>query len=126
MSRQLTDGRPVPADNSHTEINPRSGQQRAYVVLSPDERAKGYVKPLRDSYKHAVCGATTRMSADIASTYARDPWFYSSTFCIRCRTHLPLDQFTWEPDGESMAPKDWPAAEHERIAVLRVEQGGQG
>jgi hypothetical protein len=28
------------------------GQQEAYLVLSEEERAKGFVRPVRDSYKH--------------------------------------------------------------------------
>lgn len=38
----LTDGSPVTAD--HREINPTTGQQKGYVVLSDEERAKGYVR----------------------------------------------------------------------------------
>lgn len=48
---QLTDGAPVPADHSHLTIRP-SGQQEGYVVLSDAERAKGFVRPLRDAYRH--------------------------------------------------------------------------
>lgn len=29
-----------------------SGMQRAYLVLSDEERAKGFVRPVRQSYKH--------------------------------------------------------------------------
>ena len=76
-------------------INPATGQHGDYWVLSAEERAKGYVKPLRDSYRHDTCGATTTMGGAIASTYARDPHFYTSTFCVRCRGHFPLAEFTW-------------------------------
>lgn len=31
------------------------GQQEAYLVLSDDERAKGFVRPLRDVYRHVGC-----------------------------------------------------------------------
>jgi len=33
-------------------INPHSGQHEAYWVLSPEERAKGFVRPVRLSYRH--------------------------------------------------------------------------
>lgn len=33
-------------------INPATGQHQAYWVLSPEERAKGFVRPVRLSYKH--------------------------------------------------------------------------
>ena len=36
----------------HREINPATGQQRGYVVLSEEERAKGFVRPVRFSYRH--------------------------------------------------------------------------
>lgn len=46
----LTDGSPVTPD--HREINPATGQQKAYVVLSAEERAKGYARPVRRTYRH--------------------------------------------------------------------------
>jgi hypothetical protein len=101
---QLTDGSPVPEDRSHTEINPATGQQKGYVVLSPEERAKGFVKPVRRSYIHRKCGTLTTMGRALAETYARDPHFYSGTFCCGCGTHFALDQFDWE-DGEPMEPE---------------------
>lgn len=98
-TRQLTDGSPVPEDYSHTQLRP-DGQQLGYVVLSAEERAKGFVRPLRHSYVHKVCGSSTRMATSIAETYAREPKFYSGTFCCHCRTHFPLDQFVWEGTEE--------------------------
>lgn len=53
----LTDGKPVPEDRSHTKLKP-NGQQEGYIVLSEEERAKGFVRPVRRSYKHV--GATPR------------------------------------------------------------------
>jgi hypothetical protein len=101
--RQLTDGSPVPADRSHTTLKP-NGQQQEYVVLTPEERAKGFVKTVRHSYVHTRCHTSTHMGQSIAETYARDPHFYSGTFCVGCGAHFPLKEFTWEPDGESMDP----------------------
>ena len=93
----LTDGSPVTPD--HRELEP-DGQQKAYVVLSAAERAKGFVRPFRDAYRHKTCGAITIMSKAIAETYARDPSFYNATFCRECRKHLPLSEFNWyEMDG---------------------------
>jgi hypothetical protein len=85
---------------NHTEINTASGQQKAYVVLTKEEREKGFVRPVRDSYVHKVCGVVTSMSLDIAETYARDPKFYSGTFCVGCRKHLPLSEFVWDGTDE--------------------------
>ena len=46
----LLDGGPV-TDN-HRDINPDTGMQQSYVVLSETERAKGFVRPVRTSYSH--------------------------------------------------------------------------
>jgi hypothetical protein len=46
----LTDGSPVTPD--HREINPATGMQKGYVVLSAEERVKGFVRPVRVSYVH--------------------------------------------------------------------------
>lgn len=81
-----------------------NGQQEAYLILSDEERAKGFVRPVRLSYRHVLCGHVTTMAQAIAETYARDPKFYTGTFCGHCMKHFPLihgesTAFTWEPDG---------------------------
>lgn len=96
----LTDGSPVTPD--HREIDPNTGMQKGYVVLSAEERTKGFVRPYREAYVHNKCGAVTRMTRSIAETYARDPYFYSGTYCVNCRTHFPLDQFTWDNSTEKV------------------------
>ena len=45
----MTDGSPV--YEGHTELRP-DGQQKGYIVLSAEERAKGFVRPVRRSYVH--------------------------------------------------------------------------
>jgi hypothetical protein len=74
-----------------------------YLVLSEEERAKGFVRPLRTTYVHdralGGCGATTTMGLAIAETYARKPRFYGATFCVRCSMHRPVGEFTWIGDG---------------------------
>ena len=72
-----------------------SGMQESYLVLSDEERAKGFVRPLRTRYVHEKCGAVTTMGLAIAETYARDPSFYGGTYCSCCRAHFPVG-----PDGE--------------------------
>lgn len=47
---QLIDGSAVTPE--HREIDPTTGMQKGYVVLSPEECAKGFVRPLRLSYQH--------------------------------------------------------------------------
>lgn len=45
----LTDGGPVTTDHRELQAN---GQQKGYVVLSAEERAKGFVRPVRRAYQH--------------------------------------------------------------------------
>jgi hypothetical protein len=100
--RTLVDGSPVTED--HLELKP-NGQQKDYVVLSEEERKKGFVRPVRHSYVHDKCGVVTRMGKDIAETYARDPFFYSGTFCVGCGKHLPVGadgEFTWDGTTEKV------------------------
>lgn len=81
------------------------GQQQGYVVLAEEERAKGFVRPVRRSYKHDKCGAVTTMGQALAETYARDPKFYSGTFCAHCGSHFPVGEegeFVWL-DGNKVA-----------------------
>lgn len=81
------------------------GMQEVYLVLSDEERAKGYVRPLRTSYRHLSCGSVTHMGLAIAETYARDPHFYGGTYCVRCREHYPVGehgQFVWDGTDEKV------------------------
>ena len=74
-------------------------QNEAYLVLSEEERAKGFVRPVRNAYVHTKCGALTRMAQALAETYARQPAFYGYTYCAVCREHFPVGEFTWDADG---------------------------
>lgn len=80
-----------------------SPQAEVYLVLSEADRAKGFIRPLRRTYVHALgCGATTTMALDIAETYARQPWFYGSTYCVGCSMHRPVDEFVWDGTTEQV------------------------
>jgi hypothetical protein len=71
----LTDGSPVTED--HREINPATGMQKGYVVLSAEERAKGFVRPVRDSYTHVGKRPTyplTDLSQEDCDKYAEEGW----------------------------------------------------
>lgn len=86
------------------------GMQECYLVLSEEERGKGFVRPVRYSYKHLKCGSVTTMGKALAETYARDPKFYGGTFCVRCGDHFTLSRidpekgvqpsFIWADDGD--------------------------
>jgi hypothetical protein len=145
----LTDGEPVADDHRELKDN---GQQKGYVVLTESERKRGFIRPVRSSYKHVGlsqpanqlrdltdeeserykrfnymkyekypddstivgkywttdelakigngCRGLTRMGHALAETYARDPKFYSGTFCVGCGKHFPVDEFVWEGTNE--------------------------
>ncbi len=134
-------------------------QNEVYLILSDEERAKGFVRPFRNSYIHTGkqikgtpelltgkakedygdhfvafaknpdyphkdsytgiyltqkewdtfkdgfaggCGALTRMAKEISETYARDPKFYGATYCMGCKMHLPVEEFTWDGTNEKV------------------------
>lgn len=104
--RTLADGSQIYPE--HREIikeGGRQGQQKDYVVLADEERAKGFVRPYRDSYKHLKCGMVTTMGRSLSETYARSPSFYSGTFCCGCQAHFPVGadgEFVWTRDGSKV------------------------
>ena len=91
-------------------IEQEKGQHADYIVLTAEERARGFVRPVRRSYVHVGaeggkrgCGAVTTMGQALAETYSRDPSFYGSTFCVTCQTHLPVGkdgEFVWDGTDE--------------------------
>lgn len=99
-----------PADPrlTHGSDDAPVAQAPVYLVLSDDERAQGFVRPVRRSYWHETCGAITTMAQSIAETYARDPKFYGSTYCTTCRKHRPVGEhgeFYWcDADTGTQAP----------------------
>jgi hypothetical protein len=98
QQRILASGAPITPD--HLELKP-NGQQKDYIVLTDAEIADGLIRPLRMHYRHENCGTVTTMGLKIAKTYARDPTFYSGTFCVACGKHFPIGangNFVWD-DG---------------------------
>lgn len=83
----------------HGSDNKPTSQSEVYLVLSDEERSKGFVRPVRRSYKHTVCGSVTSMAQPLAETYARDPTFYGATYCVACQMHKPVSEFVWVDDG---------------------------
>lgn len=94
MGRITTDAN----DPDLTRKNDESPASQAdvYLVLSDEERAKGFIRPVRTAYRHQECDGVTTMSKRIAETYARDPKFYDGTYCVSCRKHRPVGEFTWD------------------------------
>lgn len=106
-----------PQDPRLGQTDPQTGLSAAYVVLDEEQRRKDYARPLRRSYVHwymkdgsdvpAVvlnehlpllggCGALTTMATAIAETFAIEPGYYALTYCTKCRTHLPVEEFHWD------------------------------
>ena len=113
--KYTTDGEP-PDDDCWDAKAPKplreDGMHGAYWVLSPAERAKKFVRPLRKKYLHITCGGLTEMGLMIAETYARNPFYYGSTFCFHCKDHFPVGEngeFVWDGTGPAVitAPIDW-------------------
>lgn len=87
------------SDPALSDIDSATGLQKKYLVLSEEERAKGFVRPVRTSYVHETCGTATTMGLALAETYAAQPSFYSGTYCAACRRHFPVGangEFVWE------------------------------
>jgi hypothetical protein len=94
---QVVSGAPAPVD-------PQTGMHKDYWVLPAEDRAKGFIRPVRTSYIHEKCGSSTRMNIAIAETYARNPGYYGRTFCASCGGHYPVGsegEFHW-PDGSKV------------------------
>ncbi len=77
-------------------------QHEVYLILSEEERAKGFIRPVRKVYIHTVCGTATTMSTPLAETYASNPKFYGATYCVGCQKHLPVDEFVWDGTNEKV------------------------
>lgn len=107
----MTTNRDDPKLKEHHTEGPLKGQQKDYLVLSEEELAKGFVRPVRRKYKHLACGTITTMGQTLAETYARNPKFYSGTFCCGCGAHFDLGPpwkpaFLWDPDGEPVGSNE--------------------
>lgn len=99
-----TDGRPVD-EVLREQASDGNRLHDSYVILSDEERARGFVRPVRRSYVHLRCGGTTTMGTRIAETYARDPGFYGATMCVACGAHFPVGssgEFVWAGTDEKV------------------------
>lgn len=100
-SKRCTVGEAIAPGVPNTEDR-GDGQQKGYVILCDEERAKGFVRPVRTSYIHTKCGTKTTMGLKLSETYARDPEFYSGTFCCGCGGHYPVGvdgEFIWDDNS---------------------------
>lgn len=71
-------------------------QAATYLVIDEEQRRlRGFVQPVRVCYVHIECGTITILVRDIAETYAVDPAFYHTTYCLSCKKHRPVQEFVW-------------------------------
>lgn len=96
---RLTTDRTDPRLGHGVDEQPIGGQHSVYLVLSDDERAKGFVRPYVENYVHARelggCGSVTHMGRALSETYAAKPTFYGATYCVHCDMHKRVGE-----DGE--------------------------
>jgi len=62
------------------------------------------------------------MGDALSETYARNPHFYSGTFCVGCQKHFPVGvdgEFVWSDDGEPVGLDAEEAAEWNKKKVER-------
>lgn len=76
-----------------------TGQHKDHIILSDSERDQGFVRPVRNSYRHVECGGNTLIPTLIAETFASKPSFYTRTFCAACMGYYPVDKFVWTVDS---------------------------
>lgn len=97
----MTDQDPPPSDFDYGEKR-ADGQYENYPTVDEGE----FEQEPRDTYVHADgCGQRTTMTGDLPESVARDPAFYTKTFCAGCGEHVPVGEVEWA-DGS-----DWVADE---------------
>ena len=74
------------------------GQYESYPTIDDGE----FVQEPRASYIHEACGTKTTMSSELQKSVARDPTYYSHTYCAGCQEHVLIEEVSWTRDGE-----DW-------------------
>lgn len=98
----LTSGKPVPEDDSHTKLR-ADGMQEGYVVLAAAERAKGFVRPVRDAYEHIGALAPQNPLRDLTpEEHSR----YDEYRYVRFETY---------PPGDSTLGRYWTQAQLDRV-----------
>lgn len=70
------------------------GQYENYPTIDEGE----FEQPVRKTYIHEECGTATTMTGDLPESVARDPEYYTATFCAGCGDHVPVEEVYWEED----------------------------
>jgi hypothetical protein len=73
------------------------GRYLAHLVKPYEERSvENFTRPLRKAYVHRACDLVTEIGPSLAATFAVDPTFYGSTFCVHCNDYFPIREFVWD------------------------------
>lgn len=83
-----------PTEARNSKILP-SGQQEKYVVLSDEERAKGFVRPVRRSYKHVGIAGPRYPIRDLTDEEKQGPDVGYVKFETYPQDELPLTGRFW-------------------------------
>jgi hypothetical protein len=70
--------------------------------LSATDLEQGFSRPLRSRVKHTFCGSVSLMRITDAVQLAHDPESVETCWCLLCGRRLPVFDFVWWPDGESV------------------------
>ena len=89
-----------------------TGQHEIYLVLSEEERDKGFVRPVRDSYVHVgryrnYAGIDKMLTEDEQKEMMKEyphPEPYVAVLGINGSDgkHLPVDEFIWDGTDENV------------------------
>lgn len=85
-------------DYKHEEL---AGMEHphGYHIHDDADESGPFLRPIRKSYRHILCGAITRISDTVAKNYARNPKHYSGTVCVHCGSVYPVAGFWWQDEG---------------------------
>lgn len=78
--------------------------QLASTAPSAAETAAGFVRRLRFTCRHEVCGQITVLAPADAEQLARDPASFSHLACSTCGTYQAASMFVWAEDATPVAP----------------------
>lgn len=95
------DDSPPPSDFDYGEQRP-DGQYENHPTIEDGE----YVQEVRRRYVHDLCGSVTIMPQEIAESVARDPEWYSKTFCASCGQYVTTSDVAWNADGADWVMTD--------------------
>lgn len=91
-----TEESPPPEDFDYGEQR-EDGQYENYPTIDEGE----FRQKVRSVYIHEECGGTTTMKKELAESVARNPDYYSKTFCVTCEEYVPVEEVHWKENEKS-------------------------